>query len=97
MPAPAAPIPVECPQCQCNFTVQGCPSVPATDPAAGAYPWSDPVGIEQPEAFRFQQRMQPWFRDAIDWMDQSKRDLINATTAQEYIDAFKAHTNSFGT
>jgi hypothetical protein len=86
VPAPAAPIPVECPQCQCNFTVQGCPSVPATDPAAGAYPWSDPVGIEQPEAFRWQQRMQPWFRDAVDWMDESKRIVINSAS---YNDAIK--------
>ena len=47
---------------------------------------SNPVNIEQPEAFRFQQRGQPWFRQAIDWAGKDFTDYQNSSTFKEYFD-----------
>lgn len=44
----------------------------------------NPVGIEQPMAFRWQQRSQPWFRDAYNWADQDFKDFTNSQTYADY-------------
>lgn len=44
----------------------------------------NPVGIEQPFAFRFEQRNNPWFRDAFDWSSDAFKQLINATSEIDY-------------
>lgn len=49
-------------------------------------PSDNPVGIEQPEAYRFQQRQQPWFRDMVNWAGQHVVDYVNSQTSQEYFD-----------
>lgn len=46
----------------------------------------NPVGIEQPQAFRFQQRQSPWFREAINWSGQNNIDFYNSPTQDDYLD-----------
>lgn len=48
-------------------------------------PSNNPVGIEQPGAYKFQQRQQPWFREMVDWYGQSIIDFHNSPTMKDYL------------
>lgn len=46
---------------------------------------TNPVGIEQPGAFRFQQRLQPWYRDMIEWSGELSRMFANSSSEAQFI------------
>lgn len=47
---------------------------------------TNPVGIEQPGAFRYQQREQPWYRDMITWGGEQAQLFANSATEKDFIE-----------